>query len=88
MKLEDLKVINDEDLERLKTAVEDEQQERAERRKRDAIAKIKEVAGAVGLSVHIEGQRGRPTKLKPTNDNRPFKSFDEPEKVAKNGKSS
>jgi hypothetical protein len=32
---------------------------RAEKRKQDTIAKIKELAGAVGVSVIIDGQRGR-----------------------------
>jgi len=39
-----------------------EQQARAERRKRETIAKIKELAGAVGVSVSIAGVRGRPKK--------------------------
>jgi hypothetical protein len=33
---------------------------RTERRKQETIAKIKELAGAVGVKVAISGQRGRP----------------------------
>jgi hypothetical protein len=35
---------------------------RAERRKQETIAKIKELAGAVGVSVAISGVRGRPAR--------------------------
>jgi hypothetical protein len=37
---------------------------RAERRKQETIAKIKELAGAVGVTVAIGGQRGRPVAAK------------------------
>jgi hypothetical protein len=39
-----------------------EQKARAERRKQETIAKIKELAAMVGVSVSIEGTRGRPAK--------------------------
>ena len=35
---------------------------RTERRKQETIAKIKELAGTVGVSVAIGGMRGRPIK--------------------------
>ena len=38
---------------------------RVEQRKQDAIAKIRELAAAVGVSIAIEGTRGRPRR-KPT----------------------
>ncbi len=45
--------------------VQDEQRVRAEQRKHDTIAKIKEMAGAAGISVSIHRKRGRPQKGKP-----------------------
>lgn len=39
-----------------------EQKTRAEKRKQETIAKIKELARASGLSVSVEGVRGRPQK--------------------------
>jgi len=41
-----------------------EQKTRAERRKQETIAKIKELARASGLSVGVEGRRGRPAKTR------------------------
>jgi hypothetical protein len=38
---------------------------RGEQRKHDTIAKIKEMAGAAGISVSIHSKRGRPQKAKP-----------------------
>jgi hypothetical protein len=40
---------------------------RTERRKQETIAKIKELAGAVGVTVAIRGQRGRPVAAKEPN---------------------
>jgi len=37
---------------------------RAEQRKHDTITKIKELAGAAGISVSIHSKRGRPQKAK------------------------
>jgi hypothetical protein len=39
---------------------------RTEQRKQDAIAKIRELAAAVGVSVAIEGMRGRPRRQRST----------------------
>ena len=39
-----------------------EQKARAEKRKQETIAKIRELAGAVGVTVAISGVRGRPAK--------------------------
>jgi hypothetical protein len=39
-----------------------EQKVRAEKKKQDTIAKIRELAGSVGVAVHIDGTRGRPPK--------------------------
>ena len=40
---------------------EDERRGREQKRKQDTIAKIKEMAGAAGISVSIHGKRGRPS---------------------------
>jgi hypothetical protein len=39
-----------------------EQKARAEKRKQETIARIRELAGSVGVSVTINGTRGRPPK--------------------------
>jgi len=43
---------------------QDELKARAEQRKQVTIAKIKELAGTAGLSITINGRRGRPPKAK------------------------
>ncbi len=54
----------DQDLSQVIVWAEDEQRLRADKRKHDTLAKIKELAGAVGLSITINGRRGRPPKVK------------------------
>jgi len=54
----------DEDLMQVIAWAQDEQQARAEQRKHDTIAKMKEMAGAAGVSVSIHSKRGRPSKAK------------------------
>jgi len=56
-----VKALNDSDLMEVLGWVQDEQKARAVKRKAEAIAKIKELAQTVGVSVHFEGRRGRPT---------------------------
>ena len=41
-----------------------EQKARAEKKKQETIAKIRELAGSVGVAVHIDGTRGRPPKAR------------------------
>jgi hypothetical protein len=57
-----VKKLSDSELSQVMTWAQAEIQERAEQRKREAIAKIRELAGAVGVSVAIGGVRGRPRK--------------------------
>ena len=52
--------LSDEDLGQLLSWVKQELEVRAGRRKAAAIAKIRELAGAAGVSVAIGGARGRP----------------------------
>ena len=64
MTQETLKALADKDLALVIGWAQDEQRARAEQRKHDTIAKIKELAGAVGVSITINNQRGRPPKAK------------------------
>lgn len=64
MKLDDIKTLSDSDLGQFRAAAETEQKERAERRKQQTIAKIKELARSVDVDVKIAGMRGRPPKTK------------------------
>jgi hypothetical protein len=42
----------------------EEQRARAERKKKETIERIKELAGSVGVRIAIGGARGRPAKVK------------------------
>ena len=68
MTLETVKALSDADLSQVALWAQSEIKTRAERRKQETIAKIKEMAGAVGVSVAIGGVRGRPARgsAKPT----------------------
>ena len=52
--------LSDDELERFIEAGKREQKTRAERERQETIAKIKELARAVGVPVSIGGVRGRP----------------------------
>lgn len=67
MKPDELKALSDSDLTQLRTAVETEQKQRAEKRKQETIAKIKELARSIEVDVKIAGTRGRPPKVKEEN---------------------
>ncbi len=87
MKTDDVRGLSDSELVLFIEAAQAEKQARDEKRRQETIARIKELAGAEGLSVHIDGLRGRPPKLKtevkhPANDNH----FAAPEKGVKNGR--
>lgn len=60
MTIETVRALSDADLSQVVTWAQAEIKARAEKRKQETIAKIKELAGAVGVSVAIGGQRGRP----------------------------
>lgn len=64
MKLDDIKALPDSELAQFRAAVETEQKERAEKRKQETIAKIKELARSIEVDVKIAGVRGRPPKAK------------------------
>jgi hypothetical protein len=63
MTLETVKALSDADLSQVALWAQSEIKARAERRKQETIAKIKEMAGAVGVSVAIGGVRGRPARV-------------------------
>jgi hypothetical protein len=62
--VETIMSLSDDELNRFVDAGKEEQKARAERRKQETIARIKELAGTVGVRVAIGGARGRPVKAK------------------------
>jgi hypothetical protein len=60
MTQEAVKALTDADLSQVVAWAQAEIKARAERRKQETIAKIRELAGTVGVSVTIAGARGRP----------------------------
>jgi len=62
MTQETVRALSDADLSQVIAWAQAEIKARAEKRKQETIAKIKELAGAVGVSVAIGGARGRPLK--------------------------
>jgi hypothetical protein len=60
MTIETVRALSDGDLSQVVAWAQAEIKARAEKRKQETIAKIKELAGAVGVSVSIGGVRGRP----------------------------
>jgi hypothetical protein len=65
MTQETLRALTDAELSQVVAWAQQEINARTEKRKQEAIAKIKELAGAVGVTVAIGGVRGRPVKTKP-----------------------
>lgn len=61
---EAIKSLSDDELARFVEAGKGEQKTRAERKKQETIARIKELAGTVGVRVAIGGARGRPVKAR------------------------
>ena len=64
MTQETVRALADTELVQVIAWAEDEQRVRVDKRKHDTIAKIKEMAGAAGISVSIHSKRGRPPKVK------------------------
>jgi len=64
MTQEMIRALADKDLGQVIAWAQDEAAAREDKRRHDTIAKIKELAGAVGVSVTINGKRGRPPKTK------------------------
>ncbi len=58
--LETIKTLPDDELDKFIALAAEEKKERTEREKQATIARIKELAGAVGVRVAIGGARGRP----------------------------
>ncbi len=74
MKIDDVRVLPDDELAQVIVWATQERDARTEKRKQDTIARIKEMAASVGVAVSISGQRGRPPKAggahkRPANDN-------------------
>jgi hypothetical protein len=65
MTQETVRALSDAELSQVALWSQQEIDARKEKRKQEAIAKIKELAGAVGVTVAIGGVRGRPVKTKP-----------------------
>jgi hypothetical protein len=59
-----IKALSDAELSQVAVWTQTEIKARTERRKQETIAKIKELAGAVGVSVAIGGVRGRPARVR------------------------
>ncbi len=68
MTQEMVRTLADKELTQVIAWAQDEQRARAEQRKHDTIAKIKEMAGAAGIMISIHGKRRRlgrkPSSLK------------------------
>lgn len=64
MTLENVKALSDSELAQVIAWAQEEVKARAEKRKQETIAKIKELAGSVGVRVAIGGVRGRPAHAK------------------------
>jgi len=62
--VEAIKALPDEDLDRFIAAAGQEKKERTEREKQATIARIRQLAGAVGVRIAIGGARGRPAKAR------------------------
>jgi hypothetical protein len=64
MTQETVKSLSDADLSQVIVWAQEEIKTRTQRRKEEAIAKIKTLALQVGVSVSIAGTRGRPPRIK------------------------
>lgn len=61
---EAIKSLPDDELNRFVDAGKQEQKARAERKKQETIARIRQLAGSVGVRIAIGGARGRPVKAR------------------------
>ena len=64
MTQEMVRALSDQMLTQVEGWAREERAARTEKRRLETIAKIKELAGAVGVSVTFNGKRGRPPKRK------------------------
>ncbi len=63
--VETIKGLSDDELAKLVDAGKQEQKERSDRKKRETIARIRELAETVGVRIAIGGARGRPVAKPP-----------------------
>jgi hypothetical protein len=68
MTLDMVKALSDGELVQVIAWAQGEQKARAERRKQETIAKIRELARSAGVAVSIDGARGRPSRHKTAQD--------------------
>ena len=68
---QNIKALSDSELTQVIASAQDELKARAEKRRQETIVKIRELAGSVGVTVRIDGTRGRPPKAK---DEKPKKA--------------
>ena len=61
---QNIKALSDSELTEVIASAQDELKARAEKRKQETIAKIKELARSIEVDVRIAGVRGRPPKGK------------------------
>jgi hypothetical protein len=64
MKQDEVKALSDTELAQVISWAQSEIKVRTERRRQETIAKIKEPAGTVGVTVTIGGAKGRPVRVK------------------------
>ena len=64
MTLDAIKALSDSELVNVIAWAQGEQKARAEKKKQETIAKIRELASSVGVAVKIDGTRGRPPKAR------------------------
>jgi putative exporter of polyketide antibiotics len=62
MMQDNVQALSDAELVNVIKLAQEEQRVRAQKLKRDTIARIKELAQIVGVSVNIEGTRGKPAR--------------------------
>jgi hypothetical protein len=62
MTQEMVKALNDGELVKVIAWAEDEQKARADKRKQETLAKIKQLARSIDIGIKIEGTRGRPRR--------------------------
>ncbi len=68
MTLEAVRALSDDEIAQVIAFGQAELKARAERRKQETIAKIKQLAGSVGVRVAIGGVKGRPALVKPAEE--------------------
>ncbi len=73
-----IKSLSDEELEKFISAGERERAERAERKKQETIARIRELAEAGGIRVAIGGAKSRRAKSKPARESASGKGVRKP----------